>query len=134
MRYVLGVFVLCVVALVVARLVGDRRRAPHLQQSRGTVVAKRFTGRSGTGNERAFAQYEVDVRFGTLDGDQVTGTARGHYRDRVARDAGEAIDVWYVRGEPGDFQLVAPGSLLSDWPFLVILALITAVALAVILL
>ena len=130
MRYVLGVVALSLVALAIVRLVADRRRAPHLRRSRGTVVAKRFTGRSSSGSERAFAQYQVDVQFST----EVTGTARGRYRAPVARDPGAAIDVWYVHGQPGDFQLIAPGSLLSAWPLVLILTLITAVALAVILL
>ena len=134
MRYVLGVLVLAVAALAVARLVGDRRRAPRLRRSRGTVVAKRFTGRSGTGNERAFAQYQVDVQFGTEGGDQVTATARGRYRAQVAHDPGEPIDVWYDAGEPGDFQLVAPGSLMSAWSFVLVLTLVSAVALAVVVL
>ena len=134
MRYVLGVFVLLVVALAVSRLVGDRRRAPRLRPTRGTVVAKRFTGRSGTGNERAFAQYQVDVRFSTERGEQVDGTALGRYRARVALDPGEPIDVWYDSSDPGSFQLIAPGSLLGAWPFVLVLALITAVALAVVLL
>ena len=134
MRYVLGVVALSLVALAIVRLVADRRRAPHLRRSRGTVVAKRFTGRSSSGNERAFAQYQVDVQFSTEGSEQVTGTARGRFRAPVARDPGAAIDVWYVHGQPGDFQLIAPGSLLSAWPLVLILTLITAVALAVILL
>lgn len=64
----------------------------------------------------------------------MSGTARGRYRAAVAREPGQPIQVWYDRSDPGYFQLIAPGSLLGAWPFVAILVLVLAVALAVVVL
>jgi hypothetical protein len=134
MQYVVAAFVVLVSVYVVSKFLRDRRRAPRLEKAAGTVLDRRVVGRTTTSQAKGQALYEVSVQFRTATGDEVSGRAKGQYRDHQVGAVGQAVDVWYDRLRPTFFQLIPPGSLVAAWPFFLVLAVICTVAVAVVVL
>lgn len=132
MQPVLSAFVVVVAAYFISKIVRDRRRAPRLEKVAGTVLDRRFVGRTTTSQAKGQGLYEVSVRFRTVAGEELSGKAEGQYREHQVSDAGAAVDVWYDRDRPTFFQLIPPGSVASAWPFVAILSVVCAVAIAVV--
>jgi hypothetical protein len=131
MPRVLAVFVLLFAVYAVTRMVRDRLRAPRLERAAGTVLERRFAGRTTTSQAAGQGLYVVSVRFTTAAGEEVASRAMGQYRDQQVAGPGERVDVWYDRTRPQYFQLIPAGSLRSAWPFLTIFSAIGAVAVAI---